>query len=244
MYNNLLNFIGTGNEFNTELGNTSAYFINNNNFYLIDCGSMVFDILIDDYFMDSMIKNFDSINVIITHTHADRIGSLPTFIRYFKHIHNIKVNLFLSYGENIVNLLKINDVHADVDYKIQFIEEYEFYHIDSNVQIKAVSVGHSPSIMTYGYIIKVDEKVIYYSGDANNFGDDIESLIHQGYFDEIYHDASCETYDYDKECHMSLETLINTFSKEEADKFYLMNLGLNFDYKLATDHGFHICERF
>ena len=39
-----LKFVGTGSAFSSETNN-SAYFINNNNLFLIDCGETVFPVL-------------------------------------------------------------------------------------------------------------------------------------------------------------------------------------------------------
>lgn len=59
-----LKFLGRGSAFNPKEGNTSAYFIDNNQLFLIDCGETVFEKLVDS----DLLKNIDSINLMITHT--------------------------------------------------------------------------------------------------------------------------------------------------------------------------------
>ena len=38
----IITFLGSGSAFNPLLGNTSAYFVRNNKFFLIDAGETVF----------------------------------------------------------------------------------------------------------------------------------------------------------------------------------------------------------
>ena len=40
-----LNFLGRGGAFNTKEGNNAAYFVENNELFLIDCGETVFESL-------------------------------------------------------------------------------------------------------------------------------------------------------------------------------------------------------
>ena len=63
---NLL-FLGRGAAFNPKEGNTSAYFLENNQLFLIDCGESIFERIINK----NILKNIDAINVLITHTHSD-----------------------------------------------------------------------------------------------------------------------------------------------------------------------------
>lgn len=89
-----LKFLGRGAGFNPKEGNTSAYFIENNELFLIDCGNSVFERLIK---MD-ILKNVDSINLMITHTHSDHIGSIGILVSYlFCELHK-QLNIILPYN--------------------------------------------------------------------------------------------------------------------------------------------------
>ena len=72
----MLDFLGLGSAFNTDLGNTSAYIKKNTSLLLIDCGSTVFSKL----HRIGLLDGVSDIYVIITHTHADHIGSLSDLI--------------------------------------------------------------------------------------------------------------------------------------------------------------------
>ena len=62
-----LKFLGRGAAFNPKEGNNSAYFIENNQLFLIDCGESIFERL----FENGLLKSVESINLMITHTHYD-----------------------------------------------------------------------------------------------------------------------------------------------------------------------------
>ena len=67
-----LEFLGIESSFNAEEDNTSAFFVEREEMFLIDCGETVYKSLI----RNELLENVGTINIIITHTHDDHIGSL------------------------------------------------------------------------------------------------------------------------------------------------------------------------
>ena len=86
-----LKFLGRGSAFNVKEGNTSAFFYSNGELFLIDCGESVFERVVNNYLLD----NIKAINILITHTHGDHVGSLGSLILYCYHNLDIKVNIIL-----------------------------------------------------------------------------------------------------------------------------------------------------
>ena len=74
-----LEFLGIGSSFNAEEDNTSAFFVEGEEMFLIDCGETVYKSLI----RNELLENVDTINIMITHTHDDHIGSLGSLVLYF-----------------------------------------------------------------------------------------------------------------------------------------------------------------
>ena len=72
----MLKFIGSGSAFNTKLGNTSAYYKIGHQMLLIDCGSNIFHRIKEH----NLLEGIEDIHVLITHTHADHVGSLADLI--------------------------------------------------------------------------------------------------------------------------------------------------------------------
>lgn len=77
-----LNFLGCGSAFNPLYGNTSAYFTNKDQLYVIDGGESVFLKL----YQKELLKKYAGITIMVTHMHADHVGSLrlsfPIVIMY------------------------------------------------------------------------------------------------------------------------------------------------------------------
>ncbi|HBE86714.1 MAG TPA: hypothetical protein DDW53_17100, partial [Lachnoclostridium sp.] len=73
-----LHFLGSGSAFYPLYKNTIAYFELNNDLYLIACGETVFETLLS--LVD--LEQYREIYVVITHLHADHVGSLASLISY------------------------------------------------------------------------------------------------------------------------------------------------------------------
>ena len=105
----MLDFLGLGSAFNTDLGNTSAYIKKNTSLLLIDCGSTVFSKL----HRIGLLDGVSDIYVIITHTHADHIGSLSDLIFYSQYILNQRPTLFFPYRELLDTILRCMGVKSE-----------------------------------------------------------------------------------------------------------------------------------
>lgn len=103
--NSILKFLGCGAAFYPVLGNTSAYFIKNNNLYLLDCGELVFHQLYER----GMLTRYDRIYSIITHLHADHVGSLGSLISYTYFVLGKKVRV-IHPEESVRQLLDLTGI--------------------------------------------------------------------------------------------------------------------------------------
>ena len=84
-----LNFLGCGSAFNPLYGNTSAYFTNKDQLYVIDGGESVFLKL----YQKELLKKYAGITIMVTHMHADHVGSLPSIISYCYYVLGKKVTV-------------------------------------------------------------------------------------------------------------------------------------------------------
>ncbi len=67
-----LHFFGCGSAFNPAMGNTSAWFEMDGCLFLVDCGETVYELLMKR----SDLREYRQIYVLLTHLHADHVGSL------------------------------------------------------------------------------------------------------------------------------------------------------------------------
>ena len=124
---NQLKFLGTGSAFNTKLGNTSAYLLNNDKsaMLLFDCGETVFSKLKP---ILEKNKNISEFTICITHSHSDHIGSLPTLLYYLYYMYkdeckcNKNINVHIITHPNNYDIIKSNigsdfldEIKSDLD---------------------------------------------------------------------------------------------------------------------------------
>lgn len=122
-----LKFLGTGSAFNTKLGNTSAYLMNNDKsaILLFDCGETVFSKLKP---ILEKNKNISEFTICITHSHSDHIGSLPTLLYYLYYMYkdeckcNKNINVHIITHPNNYDIIKSNigsdfldEIKSDLD---------------------------------------------------------------------------------------------------------------------------------
>jgi ribonuclease BN (tRNA processing enzyme) len=86
----LLNFVGYGSAFNSKQCNNSVYIKKNHHLIVIDCGGTVFHQLMNLKLLDDITK----LDIIITHTHTDHIGSLGDLVFYSHFVLKIKPNIY------------------------------------------------------------------------------------------------------------------------------------------------------
>lgn len=90
-----LKFLGRGSAHNYKEGNTAAYFVENNELFLIDCGEDVFQKIMGK----DLLENKSKIHILITHTHSDHVGSLGSLLSYTYYKLKQKVNIIVSGNE-------------------------------------------------------------------------------------------------------------------------------------------------
>ena len=177
--NSILKFLGCGAAFYPVLGNTSAYFIKNNNLYLLDCGELVFHQLYER----GMLTRYDRIYSIITHLHADQVGSLGSLISYTYFVLGKKVRV-IHPEESVRQLLDL----TGIDRNAYYFEQCTRYESDGIV-FEAVPVRHAEDMNCYGYIIEDGGRRIYYSGDSYEIPEHVINGFLERRIEKIYQDA-------------------------------------------------------
>ena len=223
---NIIRFLGCGSAFNPLWGNTSAYFTVKDTMFLIDAGETVFT----KVFKMKLLENSRKIVVIVTHTHGDHVGSLPSMISYAYYVLGKKVCI-IHPEESLKDLLDLMGISR---------EAYELIKdTDTEVEgvgIKSVPVKHEENIKCYGYLLKISEKRIFYSGDSY----EIPPLVLKQFFsrdiDYIYQDTSEVSSEHPSHC--PLNTLETIFPMEMRKNIYCMHFSSDF-IKEIENKGFN-----
>lgn len=232
----MLNFIGTGSAFNTELGNTSAFIKNNNSLLIIDCGGTVFYRLQELNLFDKL----ENLYIIITHTHPDHVGSLGEVIFYSYYILKRRPTIFFPKKELIEGFLTNIGVSAEM-YKLNSFERIDVNDTQfGKFSIEFLPVSHVDTIPAYGFVMKLNEKLFYFSGDANNISSKVINRILNGEINRVYQDTC--GLDYEGNNHLSLRKLCNIVPQEFRYKFYCMHLDKHITEKEIKENGFNVAR--
>lgn len=238
----MLKFIGIGSAFNTDLGNTSAYIKKENRMLLIDCGGTVFH----EIQKQKLLEDVNHIYIIITHTHPDHVGSVGEVIFHFYYLLGKKATIIYPHKEHITKFLESVGVSGEMYELLAINDENQKIYIQdqylSEIGIRHIPVTHVDTIEAYGFILKIQGKTLYYSGDANQLSTEVIQGLKNGQIDVIYHDTC--GLDYEKNSHMSLKKLKEMIEEPYRNKVYCMHLDKHITKAEILKEGFRIVERY
>ena len=229
-------FLGRGSAFNTSEGNNSAYFIDKNELFLIDCGESIFERIIERNLLDGV----SCVNVMITHTHSDHVGSIGSLIMYCYYVIHKSINIIISkdslYKDDLINLIRIfgctNDMYSIV-YDDEFDNKYSLFN-----SIKYMKTNHVKEIPSYGILFNTTDGALYYSGDTSDL-DNISDLINSDVvIDKIYVDTTSS--DVANSVHVYIGNLYELIPIDLRDKVYCMHVNDKKCIDMAIEYGFNV----
>lgn len=233
-----LHFLGRGSAFNPKEGNNSAYFIDSNELFLIDCGESVFERLVQNH----LLEGIDSINLMITHTHSDHIGSLGTLIMYSYYTLKKPLNIVIKKrAKHLGNIQKILDGFGCTAIMYNYINEEEYDNkFQSFENIRYIQTNHCTELSSYGLLFTTTKGLVYYSGDTNEIKT-VKSLITSGQdIDKIYVDVT--TANFLGNAHLYIGILKEQIPSEFKKKIYCMHINNDECIQKAKKAGFNVVE--
>lgn len=224
-----LNFLGKGSAFYPVFGNTGAYLRSGSELYLLDCGETIFDTL----YRKEDLNSITAVYVILTHLHADHVGSLGTLISYYHCLHGIKVHV-IHPESTITQLLTLVGIDPEAYIYLEHLPENR-----AGLKAEPVPVKHAADMKCYGYLLFDDRECVYYSGDASDVPDEICTRFLTGSVQRIYQDTS--THDSPDPSHCFYGKLEQWVPMEKRMSVYCMHLDSACE-ELLTEKGFNIVQ--
>ncbi len=232
-----LHFTGRGAMLYPKEGNTAAYFEDDNNFYLIDCGEDVAGKLVEQGKLNQD-KNY---YLLVTHTHSDHIGSLGTLQQYLYWVNHKKLNIVVSeemaYQKELKDIIRgfglVEDTYNIVDIKELDNKSplfLDMHYVPSNH-------GDTP-LKSCSIVINTREGSVLYTGDIAD-ADVIEKFIKDSdKIDKMYVDTS-----YTKSpVHLSIHELKEVIPSNLADKVYCMHINNEKLVDIILEYGYNLVD--
>ena len=228
-------FLGRGSAFNFSEGNTSAYFIDKNELFLIDCGESIFERIMEN----KLLENVKNINIMITHTHSDHIGSIGSLIMYCYYVIKKKVNIIISkdclYKDDLINLIRIfgctKEMYRVIDEK-KFDNKYNLFN-----NIRFLKTEHVSQIPSYGILFDTKNGLIYYSGDTKELNNISNIISGKKNIDKIYIDTT--STNTKNNVHVYIGELNELIPEQLKNKIYCMHINDKKCIEMAHEYGFN-----
>lgn len=242
-----LNFTGRGAMLYPEEGNTSAYYEEEDNFFLIDCGEDVARKLITN----GKLVGGKNYYLFITHTHSDHIGSLGTLCQYLYWICHEKLWIVLDdhvkYREEIQSIIRgfgIEDESYEIIDSAELDNKFQGFN-----KIRYIESNHGDTpLSSASIIINTLNGNILYTGDIADTKV-IESFIEisGNFIDAIYVDTSFTK----TPVHLSIDELKEIIPEDLKSKVYCMHINSNkiipkikeLGFNLVPVDGIDVCNR-
>lgn len=218
----MLEFLGIGGAFATKLKNCSAFYKNNEKLLLIDCGENIFEEIIKH----KILEEIKEIYLILTHFHTDHIGSLGTLIFYCDKIGINSIKIIYPQKDKIKTLLNMFGMQK-CSYEILTPKENKDFFIKEYLQQHSI-------MESYGYLMNLDGKTIYYSGDTKTIPDEVKNMFFEEKIDYFYQDVRKDINDY----HISISELNNIIPIEKRTKIKCMHFNDDNEIEIVEKNGY------
>lgn len=233
-----LKFLGRGAAFNPKEGNTSAYFMDDKQLFLIDSGESVFERLVSN----GLLEDITDINLMITHTHSDHIGSLGTLVMYSYYVLVRPLNIVIpSEAKYLSNIEEILNGFGCSHEMYNYVDEKKYDNKFLSFQtIRYMETKHSDELSCYGILFTTLDGLIYYSGDTREI-ENVKLVINTGKnIDKLYIDTT--TANFPGNVHLYIGVLQEQIPEELKSKVYCMHLNNDLCIEEARIGGFNVVE--
>ena len=215
-----LNFLGRGAAFNVLEVNTSAYFIEDNLLFLVDCGETVFEKVKEKHLLDDIKE----IYVLVSHTHSDHCGSLGSFGLYCQYVMNTKLKIIVPHHDDYIKELEsLMTIFGNTKHAYEFIYEEEIDHrFKAFSSVRYDITLHAYELICYSFVFETNDGGVFYSADTRVLDNLTRFLESHKLVDKIYMEVT--DLDVKGDIHLSMNKLINGIDEKWFSKIEMMHI--------------------
>jgi phosphoribosyl 1,2-cyclic phosphodiesterase len=233
-----LTFLGRGAGFYPAEGSTSSYFFDKGELFLIDCGESVFNTLI----AKKLLNSTSALNIFITHTHSDHVGSLGSLLLYAFAVKNITTNIISD--ENMAFLPQIStllDIYGLPKQMYRFTDASAFDHRYSHFnKVRYINTFHCDELKSCAILFETDNGLVFYSGDMKDPAPLIEIIKSGNKIDKLYLDSNNDSNP--NPYHLRLQEISDIVPPELRSEVYCMHFNSAKSRDDALTYGFKVVE--
>jgi ribonuclease BN (tRNA processing enzyme) len=236
-------FVGVGSAFSKKHNQTNLLLIKGNDHLLVDCGTKCGQALHQYGSSLASIRNY-----LVTHSHADHIGSLEEAALMGRYVAKVKPKMIITeayehilwdmslrggsaFGEETMGQMLTFEAFWDVVRPMQITSiPREVYETNlGSINIKMMRTIHIPDKSTSAFDsfwscgLIIDNRILF-TGDTRFDRELVEYFDGLYHFEAIFHDCQF----YPGGVHASLDEL-NTLSPEHKKKIHLVHYGDNWE---------------
>lgn len=221
-----LQFLGVGASFYPILGNTNAFFETDGDLFFLDFGEAAYEKVVRRF----DLKAYRHIYVILTHLHADHVGSLASLLSYAHCVLGIEVAVVHPI-DTVTKLLSLLGIAPDFYRYLPTLPD------NCPVSITPYDVPHAADMRAFGYVLRQGREAVYYSGDAADVPEPVLKDFLAGRIARMYQDTA--SHSSSSHClYTHLEALIPA---EYRARVFCMHLDGDYAHMLRA-HGFSVAQ--
>lgn len=233
-----LTFLGRGAGFNPAEGSTSAYFLDKGELFLIDCGESVFNTLVEKKLLDSV----SSLNLLITHTHSDHVGSMGSLLLYASVAKKLNINIITGKNMDFLpNIRTLMEIYGLPERMYWFADEASFDNRYSQFKsVRYIKTFHCSELETCAILFETGKGLVFYSGDMKDPAPLIEIIKSGQKIDKIYIDSNNDPAP--NPYHLRLEEIRDIVPPELRPSVYCMHFNSDQCKQDVLAFGFKVVE--
>lgn len=228
--------MGRGAGFNPEEGSTSAFFVDGKALFLIDSGESTFYTLMYRKMFDSV----SAINLFITHTHTDHVGSLGSLILYAFAVKKIPLTIITD--ENMAFLPKLKillEIYGLTEDMYRFADSSAFDGTSSVFSTaRYFKTDHCDELASCGILFETKQGLVVYSGDMRDPAPVVEIVRSGRKIDKLYVDSTNARIP--KMHHVSIHQWREIVPPELTANVYCMHINNSQCIAEAQAYGFKV----